>query len=173
MKILIAFKYVFKNLRLAASLSPFVILGVITAEGVQHAAEYWLGMYQSQAIFHDLQNHPLRLGVGALKAIVMIAGCYLIAKALADHQGPPPKRGSFRADMIRRLWDPKLGITGLVIAISLAAPIIFLHYKLSYFAMGHEYAPLLLAVDSCLIGILAWVAGTAIWAGDKAEHERS
>ena len=172
MKILIAIRYVFKNLRLAASLSPLMILAVVAAEGAQHMVEYWLGMYQSEAIFHELQNHPLRLGFGVLKAIVMISGCYVIAKRLANRLGPAPKRGSFRADMIRRLWDPTCGMTGLFAALLLAAPIIFLHYKLSYFAMGHASAPVLLVLDSCLIGILAWVIGTAIWAGDKAEHEQ-
>lgn len=171
MKILMAIKHVFKTLPLAASLSPLMVLAVVGAEGVQHIAEYNLGMYQSQAVFHGLQNNPVRLGFGAFKAIAMITACYVIAKKLAHKQGPLPKNGSFRAGMIRRLWDPRLGMTGLIVALLLAAPLIILHYKLSYLAMGHSAAPLILALDSALIGFLALIIGTSIWAGDVVEGE--
>lgn len=169
MKTLMATKNVFENLRLAASLSPIMILAVIGAEGLQHVAEYSLGMYASQAIFHSLQNNPLRLGFGIFKAVIMIAAIYMIAKNIAAYKKTPSKHGSFRADMMRKLWDPTLGFSGLLTSLLLAAPIIFLHYKLSYMAMGHSLSPLILTLDSLLIGFLALVIGTAIWAGDEVD----
>ena len=169
MKILMTIKHVFRNLRLAAALSPVMIFIVIAAEGVQHIAEYSLGMYQSQAIFHDLENSPVRLGFAILKALIMIFACYMIAKKLANHHGLSSDHKPFRAHMIRRLWNPRLDITGLFTALLLAAPIISLHYVFSYLAMGHSAAPLILLLDSCLIGVLALVIGTSLWAGESVK----
>ena len=171
MKILTASQYVIKNLRRAAALSPLMILAVMAAEGLQHVVEYGLGMYESQAAFHTLQNHRARLGFGLFKAIIMLSACYVIAKNIASDTETPPKFGTFRADMLRKLWDPTFGFTGLLISLILAAPIIFLHYQLSYLAMGHSAAPLILLLDSFVIGVLALVIGTSIWAGDKAEQD--
>ena len=171
MKILTASQHVLKNLRRAAALCPLMILAVIAAEGLQHVVEYGLGMYESQAVFHTLQNHPARLGFGIFKAIIMLGACYMIARNIASDTETPSKFGSFRADMIRKLWDPTFGFTGLLLSLMLAAPLIFLHYKLSHLAMGHSAAPLILLLDSLVIGFLALVIGTSIWAGDKAEQE--
>lgn len=170
MRFLLATKYVFKNLRLAAALSPLIILLVILAEGTQHIVEYELGMYQSHAVFREFQSHPIRLTFGILKAVTFIAACYVIAKNMTVHLGPSPKFGSFRADMVRRLWDPRQDMTALPVSILLAAPLIFLHYKMSYLAIGHSMASLLLLLDSVLIGVLSLVVGTSLWAGDKAAH---
>jgi len=171
MKILHTIKYVFENLLAAAKLSLVIILLVVAAEGMQHVVEYYLGMYESRKIFNQLQGNPVRIGFGILKAVMVISACYIIPRNLAKHRGPPPKYGSFRADMIRKLWDPRMGMSGFLAMLLLAMPLIFLHYKLSYLAMSYSATIPFLIADSVLIGILALTMGTSVWAGDQIEFE--
>ena len=159
-----------KHLKTAIRLYPIVILCVVFAEGLQHIVEWQLGMYQSAANFAEFQSNKTRLSFGILKAITVLIACYFIPKKLFETYGPPPVNGSFNADMLRKLWDPRGGVSGLMAMLVLAVPLIFFHYQLSYRAMGSTFAPVLLILDSLLIGALAAVMGTAIWAGDYVER---
>jgi len=159
-----------KHLKIAIRLCPIVVLCVVFAEGLQHIVEWQLGMYQSAENFAEFQSNKTRLSFGILKAIAVLMACYFIPKKLFETYGPSPVNGSFNADMLRKLWDPRGGISGLLAMLVLAAPLIFIHFQLSYRAMDSTFAPILLILDSLLIGVLAAVMGTTIWAGDYIER---
>jgi len=171
MPILTLIKTVITNLKSAILLAPIAILLVVFAEGFQHAIEWHLGMYQSKDAFMAGQSRPVRLSFGIIKAISVIAACYFVPKKLSETYGPPAKYGSFNKDMIRKLWDPRGGISGLIAMLMLAAPLIYLHFRLSGLAVGHPIAATLLVIDSLLIGLLALVMGTSVWAADVVEYQ--
>jgi len=169
MKLLRTIRYIFNYLPQALRLSPIIIGAVIAAEGVQHIVEWHLGMYQSQADFRANQSNNIRLAFGIVKAMSVVMACYFVPKKLSSAFGPPPKFGSFNKDMVRKLWDPRGGSHGLVAMLICAAPLIAVHYKLSELAMGHDGAIVLLVLDSVLIGLLALIMGTSVWAGDAVD----
>ena len=171
MKLLGILKLTLLKLRASFTLSLVMVLCVAAAEGLQHVVEYYLGMYESEAAFRDKQSSTLRLSFGVLKAVSVVTACYIVPKNLSQAYGPPPQFGSFRADMVRKLWDPRGGIWGIISMLALVAPLIFLHMKLNFAAMGHNIASVLLILDSFLIGSLALVMGTSIWANDSIEHK--
>lgn len=112
------------------------------------------------------QSDTLRLSFGIVKAISVVAACYFIPKKLFATYGPEPRHGSFNKDMLRKLWDPRVDLLGLIAMFILAIPLIFFHIRLSELALGHSMAPVILIFDSFLIGLLATVMGLSIWAGD-------
>ncbi len=173
MKIVSAIGHTLTHLTKAFCLSFIIVSAVIAAEGLQHIVEWYLGMYESAEMFGAHQSNPTRLGFGILKAISVIAACYFIPKNLTQKYGPPPRHGSFHKDLIRKLWDPRTEMSGMIAMVILAAPIIITHFKLSELAMGHPLATIILILDSVLIGILALVMGTAIWAGDKTGYDET
>jgi len=172
MNIWIAVKYTVSNLRIALSLSLISVTFVIAAEGVQHLVEWYLGMYQSREMFTEHQSNPIRLGFGIFKAISLFTACYFIPKNLSETYGPPHRHGSFNKDIVRKLWDPRSGMSGPFAMFILCVPIIVIHYKLGGLAMGHTFAWLLLVLDSILVGFLALIMGVSIWAGDITEYEK-
>lgn len=173
MKLVATLKLVLSHLTVAIALSPLMIACVIAAEGAQHIVEWHLGMYESRKMFAAHQSDTIRLGFGAVKAVSVIAACYFIPKKLFKAYGPAPRHGSFNNDMLRKLWDPRADMSGLMAMLILAAPLIFLHFRLSELAMGHSFAPILLILDSFLIGLLAATMGLSIWAGDFAGQDEA
>ena len=171
MKIVEILKLVLTHLTAALRLSPLIIACVVATEGAQHIVEWHLGMYQSRDLFSTHQSDTLRLSFGIVKAISVVAACYFIPKKLFATYGPKPRHGSFNKDMLRKLWDPRVGQSGLLAMIILAVPLIFFHFRLSEFAMGHSMASVILIFDSILIGLLATVMGLSIWAGDFVESK--
>ena len=169
MRLIETLRCIFNYLPKALQLSPLIILGVIAAEGLQHVIEWHLNMYQSQAAFQAQQSNPVRLSFGILKAVSVVLACYFVPRSLSNTFGPTPKYGSFNRDFLRKLWDPREGLSGLLAMLICAAPLIFVHFKLSELAMGHSFAAIILILDSIVIGILALIMGTAVWAGDAAE----
>lgn len=168
MKLLYTLRLVLKYSGKALAYAPLAIIAVILAEGLQHYIELSLNMYESTAAFRDNQSSPKRLSFGILKAVSVILACYFIPKALHKNIGPDPIHGSFNKDFIRKLWDIRVGTHGMIAMLIIAAPLIFLHIKLSNLAMGHVHAVTILIIDSILIGMLALTMGTSIWAGDAA-----
>lgn len=173
MKLFTIIKYATSHLPAALTLAWPIVLCACLAEGLQHVAEWHLGMYASKDAFTAQQGNSLRIGFGILKVTALLAATYFVPKALFKAFGPPPKYGSFNKDMLRKLWDPRGGMTGFFAMLILAAPLIALHYGLSYLAMGHSLAVPLLVIDSLLVGAIAAVMGTAVWAGDKVEAEQA
>ena len=169
MKLITTLHLILAHLGKALILCPLIILIVISAEGLQHFVEWQLGMYQSQGAFQAKQSNGTRLSFGIVKAISVVMACYFVPKKLSSVFGPPPKFGTFNRDIIRKLWDPRGGLHGMIAMLIYAVPLISIHFKLSEFSMGHPMAPLLLFFDSVLIGLLALVMGTAVWAGDAAD----
>lgn len=169
MKIFNAFRLTFKTLPAAFALAPAFIIFVVLAEGAQHIAELQLGMYQSLEVFIVHQGHPMRLALGALKGTSILVAFYVIYKRLTEAYGPLPRSGSFRKDFIRKLWDPRVGTHGMMAMVAMVAfgvPLIFVHYELSYFAMGHPQAAALLVLDSLLVAIIPLIMATGVWASN-------
>lgn len=155
-------KYLGKSL----TITPLVFLSVVCAEGVQHIVEWRLGMYESADMFKTYQKEPIRLSFGILKAISVVAACYFVPKTLSKAYGPPPKFGSFNRDFVRKMWDPRSGLHGMIAMIICAIPLVLIHIKISELAMGHTHTKIILIFDSFLIGVLAVIMGTSVWAGD-------
>jgi len=173
MRIAAIIKHVLTNLFAALKLAPIVVTWVVAAEGLQHIVEWKLGMYQSLDMFTAKQGEPIRLGFGILKAVSVLMACYFMPKKLTRRFGPSPRFGSFNKDMFRKLWDIRSGTAGMVTMLILAVPLTYIHFKLSELAIGHRLAPIILTVDSLLIGLLALVMGVSIWASDWIEHNRN
>jgi hypothetical protein len=171
MKIIKIMRCVFAILPEAFLLSVSSVLLVVAAEGVQHIVEWHIGMYESRTAFGAKQGDPLRMSFGVLKAAAILSACYFIPKKLSKAFGPSPKFGSFNRDMLRKLWDPRLGVSGMIVMFIIAGPLIYLHFKLSYFAMGHAWSVAILFLDSLVVGIIALVMGLCVWANDKVEHD--
>jgi len=54
----------------------------------------------------------------------------------------------------------------MIAMIICAIPLVLIHIKISELAMGHTHARIILIFDSFLIGVLAVIMGTSVWAGD-------
>lgn len=70
---------------------PLLFLVPVTVEMLQHAAEVWLGMYDSPAAAQATENHPLRLGFGMLKIAGLYIATYWATRFAAsghDHEAP-------------------------------------------------------------------------------------
>lgn len=169
MKLITTLHLILAHLGKALILCPLMILIVISAESLQHFVEWQLGMYQSQSAFQAKQSNGTRLSFGILKAISVVMACYFVPKKLSSEFGPPPKFGTFNKDIIRKLWDPRGGLHGMIAMFICAVPLVLMHYNLSEYSIGQPMAPLLLFLDGVLIGLLALVMGTAVWAGDAAD----
>lgn len=152
-------------------LCPIAVIALIFAEGLQHYVEWTFGMYESEAMFKSYQSHPLRLGFGILKAAALILACYQIPKSLYQIHGPKALSANAGRHVLRKFFDPTAGLSGLIPTLLMTAPIIFIHYQICSFAISNIYAPALLLLDSVLIGFLAIVFGTSLWASDAFEHK--
>ncbi len=166
MKLLTTLNLAVRYSRKAVIYSPLAILAVISAEALQHIIEVSLNMYDSRRAFIENQNNRLRLGFGILKALSVVFAAYWVPKTLSQKLGPAPRYGSFNRDFMRKMWNPKGDFHGMLAMIIAAIPLVYLHTKLSTFAMGHPHAIFLLIIDSFLIGALALIMGTVIWASD-------
>jgi hypothetical protein len=62
---------------------PILFALPVAVEGLQHAAEYGLGMYAGMAEAQAVETHPLRMGLGYLKASVLALSAYWIIRYLA------------------------------------------------------------------------------------------
>jgi len=171
MKTLLTLKISILNWKKTLFLCPLLFLIAVIGEGLQHVVEWKLGMYHSIDMFRAHQGDTIRIGFGVIKGVCLFVGVYFIAKKLAATYGPPPRFGSFNKDFIRKSWDLSFGVHGLIAVILCSIPLIILHYRISYLAMGHNWAPFFLVIDSLVVGLIALAMATTMWAADVVNAE--
>lgn len=143
-----------------------ILIGAF-GEGFQHVVEMWLGMFSSRAAFEAEALNPARLAAGGVKVAGVLAAGYFATLSLVNARGVVPEGTTFRSQFLRTSWAPTSGLIGIICPVVLAGPLIWLHFQLNFYAIGHPVVWIvwgLLALDSLLIGFLALVLGVAIWA---------
>lgn len=170
MKLLEHMKIATQHLLTAIRIAPLIIGLVILAEGVQHFVEWQLGMFNSQEAFKAQATNQTRLSFGIAKAFAIGIASYYIPKALTKKLGPSAVQDNFAKFYFKKMWDLREGIFGLIGMLLLATPLIAIHYALHYLAFGNIFAPLLLIIDSVLVGLIATVMGVSVWAQDMINY---
>lgn len=166
MKILSTIALTYQASVKALKYSPYAVAIVVAAEGVQHIAEWRLGMFESIAAFEMHSSDTLRLAFGIVKALAVLIAIYLISKKLFCENGPQPRYGTFNKDLLRKLWDPRGSAVGILAMFAYAVPLIFIHYQLNFLAIGKPVAPVFLVIDSVVVGFIALTIAAAYWAGE-------
>ncbi|MFC4290956.1 hypothetical protein ACFOWX_00820 [Sphingorhabdus arenilitoris] len=62
---------------------PWLLLVPISAEMAQHAAEMYIGMYDSTDMAIQVENHPLRMGIGMIKILAISFPVYWVARFIS------------------------------------------------------------------------------------------
>jgi len=151
-------------------LAPLAFLIVFLGEGLQHFYEYQTGMFQSLTDFENSMKSRTRLSFGLVKALSLVIGSIWVCFAL-NRKHSTYSAKMFRKQLVRRLWDPRdLDVEGFIIMFMMLAPLIYVHFKLNYLAMGHDLVIPILVLDSLLIAALAIVMGTVIWVDIAKQH---
>jgi len=111
-----------------------------------------------------------RLSFGLVKALSLLVGSVWVSFALNNKYSTYSQK-MFRRLLIRKAWDPRgVDMKGITILFMMAVPMIFVHFKLNYLAMGHDLVVPLLILDSLLIALLATVIGTGMWVDIAKSH---
>ncbi|NJM51667.1 MAG: hypothetical protein HC843_13025 [Sphingomonadales bacterium] len=63
---------------------PWLLLLPISAEMAQHVAEMYIGMYDSTDMAIQVENHPLRMGLGLIKILAISIPVYWVARFISD-----------------------------------------------------------------------------------------
>ncbi len=150
--------------------APIAFLIVFLGEGLQHFYEYQSGMFQSLADFENNMKSRARLAFGLIKAASLLIGSIWICFALNDKYSTYSSK-MFRKLLMRRAWDPRaVDLKGIAIMFILVVPLIFLHFKLNFLAMGHDLTISILILDSLLIASSSAIIGTVMWADIAKQH---
>jgi len=161
-QILNRIKQTFVMIPMAMKLASVWVLIVFLGEGLQHVAEYKMGMFNSPEDFKAQQSSTNRLGFGIVKVISLLLAGYFIPKAFNKHYGTFTAT-NFRKTYLRMIYNPSGGISGLIAAILLCLPLIWIHSELNMIAMGSSYVLPILVVDSGIVAAIGLVFGITIW----------
>ena len=90
---------------------PWLLLLPISAEMAQHVAEMSIGMYDSIDMAIQVENHPLRMGLGLIKILAITIPVYWVTRFISDDVAD---------DRITKFDKPAARLFGIYLAVMMA-----------------------------------------------------
>ena len=150
--------------------APIAFLLPVIGEGIQHIAEFQLGMFDVGDGLSVGAETTTRLSFGAIKVASVFAAILLSVQFLDKQEGSSRRPLSTWFAIVTR-YDA----FSFVLLIAAVVPAMAVHYGLNYFAFGKPpgLVVALLAFDTLVVGALAVLLGAAVQlmaaAFDRAE----